>query len=117
MTAKQVDIAIEQGATLTLSITWKNADGTPVDLTGYTAKMQVRWKYVDTNALLTFSSTGGTIVLGGVSGTVDINGMAAVTGVTEPKYGVYDLELTKTSTGFVKRLIQDRALVSPEVTR
>jgi hypothetical protein len=117
MSAKQVDITIEQGATFSLNITWKSADGTPVNLTGYTAKMQVRWKYADANALLTFSSVGGTITLGGVAGTISINGAAAVTGVTEPKHGVYDLELTNTSTGFVKRLIQGRALISPEVTR
>ena len=117
MTAKQVDIAIEQGATFTLRITWTTSSGTPVDLTGYTAKMQVRWKYSGPTPLLTFSSATGEITLGGVAGTVDISGLAAVTGVTDPKYGVYDLELTRTSTGFVKRLIQGRALVSPEVTR
>lgn len=31
---------IEQGATFDTTLTWKNAAGTPVDLTGFTARAQ-----------------------------------------------------------------------------
>lgn len=117
MPAKILDITIEQGATFTLNITWKAADGTPIDLTGYTAKMQARWKYTDSSPLVTFTTADNTITLGGVLGTISINGLANITGLIEPKYGVYDLELTKTSTGTVTRLLQGRAMISPEVTK
>ena len=36
------DITIEQGATFRLSLVWKDSSNVPVNLTGYTARMQVR---------------------------------------------------------------------------
>ena len=40
MTAAKYDIQIEQGATFRRVLRWEQSDGTPVDLTGATAKMQ-----------------------------------------------------------------------------
>lgn len=117
MPAKKLDITIEQGATFVMNLTWKNPAGTPVNLTGYTAKMQARLKHSSTTALATFSTTDGTITLGGALGTVAVSGPALLTGITKPVYGVYDLELTETSTGKVTRLLQGRAYLSPEVTK
>lgn len=117
MPAKKLDITIEQGATFVMNLTWKNPAGSPVNLTGYTAKMQARLKYSDTAALVTFSTTDGTITLGGAAGTVAVSGLATMSGITKPVIGVYDLELTETSTGKVTRLLQGRAFISPEVTK
>jgi hypothetical protein len=117
MPAKKLDITIEQGATFVMNLTWTNPAGSPVDLTGYTAKMQARWKYSDATALVTFTTADNTITLGGALGTIAVSGPATITGVTKPRYGVYDLELTETSTGKVTRLLQGRALISPEVTK
>lgn len=117
MTAKQLDITIEQGATFVMNITWQNSDGTPVNLTGYTAKMQARLKYSDASPLVTFTTSDSTITLGGALGTIAVSGMATLTGITEAKTGVYDLELTQTSSGKVTRLLQGKAYISPEVTK
>jgi len=117
MPAKKLDITIEQGATFVMNLTWTNPAGSPVNLAGYTAKMQARWKYSDATALVTFSTQDGTITLGGAAGTIAVSGPATITGVTRLRYGVYDLELTETSTGKVTRLLQGRALISPEVTK
>jgi hypothetical protein len=117
MPAKKLDITIEQGATFVMNLTWNNPAGNPVDLTGYTAKMQARWKFSDTSALVTFNTADNTITLGGAAGTIAVSGPAAITGVSRPRYGVYDLELTETATGKVTRLLQGRALISPEVTK
>lgn len=117
MPATQLDLTFEQGATFAMTVTWKSDAGTPVDLTGYTAKMQVRWNYSDTDALATFSTASNTITLGGAAGTISVLGPATMAGVTKPKYGVYDLELTHTASGRVVRLMQGRAFISPEVTK
>lgn len=117
MPAKQLDITIEQGATFVMNLTWKNSAGSLVDLTGYTAKMQARWNYSDTTPLVTFTTADNTITLGGALGTIAVSGMATMSGVTKPRVGVYDLELTETSTGKVTRLLQGKAYISPEVTK
>ena len=97
MPAKQFDITIEQGATFVLNAIWRDAAGEPVNLTGYTAKMQARWSYSDATALVTFTTADNTIVLGGSAGTIAVSGLATLTGVTKPRTGVYDLELTETA--------------------
>jgi len=117
MPAKKLDITIEQGATFVMNLTWTSPAGTPVNLTGYTAKMQARLKHSSATALATFNTADATITLGGSAGTIAVSGPAALTGITKPVYGVYDLELTETSTGKVTRLLEGRAFFSPEVTK
>ena len=117
MPAKKLDITIEQGAEFVMNLTWKNPAGSPVNLTGYTAKMQARLKYSDITPLVTFSTSDGTIVLGGALGTVAVSGPATMSGITKPVVGVYDLELTQTSTGKITRLVAGRAYISPEATK
>ena len=45
MAAGLYDITIEQGATFQMNLTWKDSTGSPVNITGYTARMQVRENY------------------------------------------------------------------------
>ena len=48
MPAGELDLYIEQGATYRKTLTWKTGSpATPVDLTGYTARLQVRTKIDD----------------------------------------------------------------------
>ncbi len=114
--AANYDITIEQGATFQLNLIWKDSAGVPIDLTGYTAKMQVRQRYASDDAVLSLSTTAGTIVLGGVAGTINITGPAADTAAITIKQGVYDVELTSAG-GIVTRLIEGCVAISPEVTR
>lgn len=117
MPAKQLDITIEQGATFVMNVTWQDSTGTPIDLTGFTAKMQARYKYSDPAPLVTFSTADDTITLGGVEGTIAIAGLAPLPALTDVKTGVYDLELTDPSTGKITRLLQGKVTFSPEVTK
>lgn len=117
MVAANHDITIEQGATFQLSLIWKQSTGTPVNLTGYTARMQVRRKYTSETPLLSFTTENGAIVLGGAAGTITVTGMATLTDdLPAPAPGVYDLELVSPS-GIVTRLVQGGAFITPEVTR
>jgi len=110
------DLEIKQGATLSLTATWKDSAGTAVNLTGYTARLQVRATYDSSSTILSLTSAAG-ITLGGAAGTIAITASAATTAaLTAPFSGVYDLELVS-GGGEVTRLLEGTATVSPEVSR
>lgn len=116
MAAVTYDITIEQGATFQLNIVWKNPNETPINLTGYTARMQVREKVASTSTLLNLTTENGGIALGGVTGTIAVTAAASLTDDITVKRGVYDLELIS-SGGVVTRLVEGCVTISPEVTR
>lgn len=107
------NITAYQGATYKLSLSW-TIDDTPVDLTNYSAAMQVRESVSSDEPLLDLSSGNG-ITLGGTAGTIDIEVDADVMEATPAGRHVYDLELD--SGGEVTRLIQGAFTVQAEVTR
>lgn len=115
MAAGLYDITIEQGATFQMSLTWKDSTGAAVNITGYTARMQVRENYEAESTLVSLTSSGGDIVLGGALGTIVITIGASVTQLLQLDEAVYDLELVNGAT--VTRLLQGKATVSREVTR
>ena len=114
MTAGIYDIVIEQGATFTLNATWKDSAGAPVNLTGYSARMQVRPSYESEEILASLVSPTN-IVLGGALGTIVATIPATDTQKLNIQEGVYDLELE--IGGVVTRLLQGKATISWEVTR
>ena len=107
-----------QGATWHYDLTWATGDpSTPVDLTNYEARMQVRAEVDSTETILDLTSLlGGAITLGGVAGTIDLDLSATETAAVTPGTHVYDLEL-ESDTGVVTRLLQGSFVVSAEVTR
>jgi hypothetical protein len=110
------NITINQGATFELTITWKDSAGTAINLSGYTARMQVRETYASTSPIVSLTNGAG-ITLGGAAGTIAIVISATTTtALTAPFSGVYDLEI-QSAAGVVTRLIQGSATVTAEVTR
>lgn len=103
-----------QGATFSKQLTWE-IDSVPVDLTTYTARMQVREKYTSTTPTVNLTTENGGITLGGEEGTIDIEINAPTTAGIVAKDYVYDLELVSSSV--VTRLIEGKFIVTPEVTR
>ena len=90
----------------------------PIDLTGYTAKLQFRSAKNVTTALLTLTdvqSSYGQIILGSTSGTFEIYIVDATT-ATLSGSGFYDLKLFAPG-GDSKRPIEGTYTVSPNVTR
>lgn len=118
MAAGQHDITIEQGATFKLDVTWRTGEHPAhlVNLTGYTARMQVRRTHKSTDVLLNFTTENGAITLGGAAGTIQIRGLATLTDDVPAKPCVYDLELVSAG-GEVTRLLEGSVTVTPEVTR
>ena len=116
MSAGIYNVTLEQGATFTRTITYNTSAGSPVDLTGYTAEMDLRPSYSSSTTVLSLSTANGRIALGGVAGTITLTVTAADMAALEaPADGVYDLELY--SGGTTTRLLQGTWTISPEATR
>lgn len=107
------NISCPQGATFDQTFT-VNVGGTALDLTGYTASMQVREAADSSTALISLSSDSG-ITLNGVAGTIDIVIASDITANIPAGSYSYDLELYSGST--VTRLLQGAFNVSGGVTR
>ena len=115
MAAGTLDFTIEQGATFNLLLTWK-IDGTPVNLTNWTARLQARVDVEDTETILSLTTSNGGITLGGALGTISLDQTATQTALLPAGSYVYDLELIS-GVGAVTRLVQGELDISAEVTR
>lgn len=114
MTAALYKHNIEQGATYPFNFTWKvKSTGAAIDLTGYTAKMQIR-KAKDTDVILDLTHSSG-ITLGGAAGTVAVLLTAAQTAALSGQY-VYDLFVVS-GGGVATKLFEGTITVDPAVTR
>lgn len=113
--AEQYSYTIDQGADWYLTITYKDSNGTAINLTGYTAAMQFRLTSSSTTAALSLTSSSG-ITITAATGTLAIHATAAQTGAMNAAKYDYDLEITS-STGVVTRLIQGNATVNAQITQ
>lgn len=118
MPAGLYDMMCEQGATFSRVITWKDAGSDPVDLTGYTARMQVRPTVTSDTITLDLTSANGGLVFKTprTLGQIEVVVSATTTAGLTPGSYVYDLELVS-STAVVTRLLQGKFTVKAEVTR
>lgn len=110
-------LKIYQGSTFRWNAVLKN--GVPAvvtDLTGYTARMQIRSELESPTVLVTLTTENGGITLGGVLGTIDLYLSAAATALFAWDSGVYDFEFIAPG-GDVIRYLYGAVSVSPEVTR
>ena len=110
------DIVADQGATFTRVITWKDSDGVPIDLNGYSARMQLRSQIDSAGAaVFEFTTDNDRISLGGTAGTITLSAAATATQAIPADTYVYDLELVE--SGVVTRLVQGQFELRGEVTR
>lgn len=118
MPAGLYNILAEEGATFSRTITWRDSNNALVNLTGYTARMQVRATIGDTSAspLLSLTTENGRIALGGSAGTITLTVPFASMNIPEGQY-VYDLEMVGPGGTVVTRLIQGSFIVAGEVTK
>jgi hypothetical protein len=114
------NVVIDQGADWFLNVNYDNPNGTPVNLTGYSAALQLR-SYPDapTAVLSLTSAVNGGITITGATGLVAMQATATQTRAIDEGTYYYDLEITSPAspTAIVTRLIQGQAVVSAEVTR
>ena len=117
MAAGRYDITIEQGATFKRTLYWKDSASTPINLTGYSARMRVKDKIGGTTLLNLTTSNGGITLATPTTGRIDLVATATQTEAIKQKKGVYDLELVSASaTPEVTRVVQGTVTISREVT-
>lgn len=115
-TTGRYDLIIEQGATLTRTFSYQTSSGVAINLTGYTARMQIRSSYKATTIIATLTTENGGISITPSTGSVTILMSATATAALSPGLiGVYDIELITGTT--VIRLIEGEVIVNPEVTK
>jgi len=116
MSAKQLDIAIEQGADYQNLFYVVDSSGNPVNITGAIVAMQIRTEIGSPSALVTLTTQDRSIEINGTQGTIALSGLNEVitTALSAGVY-VYDIKMLDT-TGKTTRLFQGTAAVSPEVT-
>lgn len=134
MAAGKYSFTIEQGATLDFEIQYRDSSGNPIDLTGYTGKMQIRSNYSgsgityltltsslgDTytktsgSAFLSFS--GSNLTTPTTSGSIGIYaGWIATDALTFTNQAYYDLEIT--SGNIRTRILEGQVRLSKQVTQ
>ena len=131
MSAGKYSFVIEQGATLSFEIQYKDSNNDPVDLTGYSGRLQIRSTFAQNNGelYLTLSSSrrpdGTGLNFSGSAGTSDpslgligIQIAACTSSQLTFNQGVYDLELYSGSGHCQEtiRLLQGNVKLSKEVT-
>lgn len=114
MTPGKYNMVCPQGSTFDSELTY-SIDDVPVDLTGYTARMQIRESHTSKTAKATLTTENSAITVS-EDGTIHIVMSASQTGGMVAKQYVYDLELISPSN-IVSRLLEGKFIVTPEVTR
>lgn len=111
------DIEIVQGATFEITFVYKDGAGAAVDLSDYTARMQVR-EGIGGKVMADLSHIAG-IALGadgGVGVTINAATTRAMTPTSGDRIALFDLFLSAPS-GKVVRLVEGAARVRAAVTR
>lgn len=114
MNPGRYNITVYKGTTFQLSPVWK-VDNLPVNLTGYTADMQVR-QFTDSAILVELSTTNGRIVITPALGQVALTLTATETAALTSGNYQYDLNLTSPD-GIVYKILQGAFVILDSVTQ
>lgn len=115
MNPGKYNFTIRQGASFSRVLTWKDAAGVAINLTGYTARMQIRAAVGSSTVILDLNTTNGRLTLGGVAGTITMALTAVETALLDWAVAPYDLEMVTGAT--VTPLLEGYATLRKEVTR
>src|ERR1700677_529379 len=111
------DFNLDRGFDWPLTLTWLDPDGNPVNLTGYSAAMNIGPNFADQTSTVFYalSSEGDSpeIVLGGTAGTIQLALTAAQTATIPPGAAVYDLRMTS-PVPFATKLLEGIVQVRDE---
>jgi len=111
MSAGTYNFTFEQGATFSRQLTVQD-NGTAMNLTNYSARMQLRSSVESTTVALAVTC----VVTAATDGIVTVSNTATETMGVDAGIYVYDLEI-ESSAGVVTRLMQGTATITANVTR
>jgi len=132
MAAGRYSFTIEQGATTDFRIEYRDSNNTPIDLTPYEARMQIRPTPSSTTIIcrllsnldvdgtgLNLTPTVNNLIYPKSSGSIGIVISAASSSTFDFSEAYYDLEIYSGSgvTQVVERILEGKVRLSREVTR
>ena len=131
--AGKYSFVIEQGTTVMFEVVYKDSNGTPIDLSGYTGRMQFRNSYADnpnSTVYLTLSSSlnpdgtglnfsGSNGTTPPTSGSIGVYIASCTSSALTFNTAYYDLEIYSGSGAcpYTIRLLEGQVKLSQEVTR
>lgn len=116
MDTPSYDIEIRQGATFQIALAYRDPDGKPIDLSGFSAQMQIRDR-VGGRVLAELSSANGRITIEPAEGRLHVEIPRSITknmALSTP--GVYDLFITS-EQDFAVCVVEGKVTFRPSVTR
>lgn len=106
------NLSIDQGATYSVTIAVTDNTNSARDLTGYTARSQLRKSYYTT------ANTSFTVTIDNpLEGEIDLSLTATQTSGLKAGRYVYDVELVANATSAVERIVEGIITVYPEATK
>jgi len=126
MAAGRYSFTIEQGTTLDFNVQYLDSNSTPVDLTDYSGRMQIRPTLTSNDVIITLSSSraedgtglnfsGSNGTTPPTSGSIGVFISATSSSLFNFNEAVYDLEIY--SGSIVTRILEGKVKLSKEVTR
>ena len=112
MAAANYDLTIDQGSTFVIDITVKES-GSVKDLTGYSARAQMR----STKTAATVAASFSCSIPIPTNGIVKMELPATTSSAMQAGLFFYDLEIHTAGDAIVKRLIEGKVTLNQEVTR
>lgn len=112
MSAATYNLVINQGSDWSIQLTMSE-DAVPVDLSGYSARAQIRTRKNSATLIGTFDC----VIIDAVNGILTMSLANAVSTAITPGVFYYDLEIFTASDATVTRLIQGIVKIDTEVTR
>lgn len=110
------NFTINQGTDVTVPILLTDADDQPIDLSGYSARMQLRTSVYSDTAVDTLTTENERIEIVALEGKLTLSFPNAITEEYPAQTLVYDIEI-QSSQNQVTRILSGKISVSAEVTR
>lgn len=108
-------LVVEQGAAFVRTFLYTDDDDVAVNLTGYTARAQLREAYGDAEAVSDWTAY---LTIDALAGTITLQVPATVTAAITASRGVWDLELVPpTGADDAIRLLNGKWTLSKEATK
>ncbi len=117
MIAAEYDFEMQEGSVFDEYFIWKDSDGSPYDITSYTAKMEIRKNKADAAII-----DEVTVSVGTTDGRFDLDMTSVETRALAFDKAYYDLEVSPgggdlNTAADVIRILEGRIIFSKEVTR
>lgn len=110
-------LKIFQGATFQHRWKYVDSDDNVINITGYSARLQVRERWEASAKLIDATDGNGKLVIVGASGTIDLLLTATETALLDFDSAVFDLELLHSDAVTVDKMAYGPVQLVREITR